>query len=63
MDQSTKRPPLVSVMHHKQMIAFGDEIMRDEGWGPVAVDGAFLVERLFHESPVGNHRYRPVADF
>ena len=59
----TKRPPLVAVMHHKQVVALGDKIVRDERGRPVVIEGAFLVNCLFDDTPVCDYSHGPVTDF
>ena len=63
VDESTKGSPLVAIMHHKQVVSFGDKVVRDERWWSVAVNCAFLIDRFLDKSTVCDNCHGTVADF
>ena len=63
MHELSKRSPLVAVMHHQQVVALCDEIVRDERGRPVVVQCAFFVNRLLDDAAVGDDGHGPAAHF
>lgn len=53
MHEFPKQSPLFPILHHQEMVASGDEIMRDIGRRAVAVDGRFLVKQGFCNATIG----------
>jgi len=43
VDDLTKKPPSLSIIHHKQMIPSCDQVVGHVGEGPIAIDGAFSI--------------------
>lgn len=47
VNQSSEGAPLVAIMHDQEVIALGDEIVRDKRMGPMAVDATLAIEDFF----------------
>jgi hypothetical protein len=62
VNQSSKGAPLVAIMHDQQMISLGDEIVRDKGMGPMAVDATLAIEDFFHQSAIGDDGHVAISD-
>lgn len=60
--QLTHRAPQRPILHHQQMRSTCDGI-RDERFRPVAVFGAFLVDQLLDDAPVGDDNCSSSAQF
>lgn len=60
--QLSECPPLIAIMHDKQMVAFGDQFMGHKRMRSVAVDIALLVHRFLHKPPVRNNGHVPIAE-
>lgn len=63
MHEFSKRSPLVTVMHHQQVVPLCDEVVRDERGRPMIVQCAFFVNRLFDNATVGDDGHCPAAYF
>ena len=61
MNQPAKGSPLVSVVHHKQVVALRNKIVRDERWWPMAVDATLLINDLLDKSTIGNDSHVAIS--
>ena len=52
VDQLTKLSPLITVMHHKQVVAFCNKIVRHERRRAMIIELALLVDRFFNNPAV-----------
>lgn len=62
VNQPPERSPLVPIMHYKKMIALRDELVRDVGMGPVAVDAALAVDDFLDQPAIGDYGHIAIPD-